>query len=142
MGLKLIKMDKQKVFGDEVLSCVWEYGPVKSEKEGWAAVVKAVEGISSIADVKSVRVLGPDHADKEFSDIGEKYFKSVDDMTKELDKMAEDGNYSAEVNVMAGDNYVRVDVQILAVKEVVEFIFADEEKAVKLISTAIKKALG
>ena len=142
MGLKIIKMDKQKLLGDEVLSCVWEYGPVKSEKEGWVAVAKAVKGISSIADVKSVRVLGPDHADKEFSDIGEKYFKSVDDMTKELDKMVEDGNYSAEVNVMVGDNYVRVDVQILTVKEAVEFIFADEEKAVKLISTAIKKALG
>ena len=142
MGLKIIKMDKQKLLGDEVLSCVWEYGPVKDEKEGWAAVAKAVKGISSLADVKSVRVLGPDHADKELSDIGEKYFKSVDDMAKELDKMAEDGNYSAEVNVMVGDNYVRVDVQILTVKEVVEFIFADEEKAVKLISTAIKKALG
>ena len=138
MELKIEKMEKEKYFGEEVLSYVWVYGPVKDAKDGWVAVGNVIKGISDVADVKSVRVLGPDHADKEFSDVGEKYYTSVKDM--DLDKMVEDGNYSADINVMVGDNYVIVHTQIT--NDGVRFWFADEEKAAKLISTAIKKTLG
>ena len=136
--LKLVKMEKWNFLRESVFYD-WRYGPIKDEKEGWETVKKIVDGLGKVGEVKSIRVLGPDHGDKEFSGDGEKHYESSDEMAKNLDKMLKDGNFAADISVIVGGEYATVSTQIIG--DEVDISFVDDEKTAKLIATAIKKTL-
>ena len=136
--LKLVKMEKWNFFRESVFYD-WRYSPIKDEKEGWMVVKKIVGGLEKIGEVKSIRVLGLDHGDKEFSDIGEKHYASSEEMAKDINKILEDGNVAADISAVVGDEYATVNVQFVG--DEVDINFVDDEKTAKLIATAIKKAL-
>lgn len=136
--LKLVKMEKWNFLRESVFYD-WRYSPIKDEKEGWMVVKKIVGGLEKIGEVKSIRVLGLDHGDKEFSDIGEKHYASSEEMAKDINKILEDGNVAADISAVVGDEYATVNVQFVG--DEVDINFVDDEKTAKLIATAIKKAL-
>ena len=127
----------EKQMGIEYGWIAYDYTPIDSVEHGWRVIYELFGKCAKAGkmDEDGIFIKGPDDGDKEFGDIGAKYFKSRDEIIQRMDELIKDGNYSCEAMYEVGDDDVSVDMAVF--RGGIQIAVFGEKKYIKKMVKAI-----